>query len=91
MALSEQAKKKLARRQSKQKEETALLRGVLDSPNGKEFLKRISEMCKENEATYVDHNPNGTAYHEGQRSIVLGIRKILNRTFNQPVQEKAVL
>lgn len=47
-------------------------------------------MCNENEPTYVDQNPNGSSYKEGQRSIILGIRNIMNKTFEQK-QEKAEL
>ena len=48
-------------------------------------------MCNENVPTYVDQNPNGTAYKEGQRSIILGIRNKLNKTFNQLEQKEAKL
>ena len=87
--ISDQAKVELKKRQTQQKEQTQLLQGVFESPNGKLVLKEISKMCNEHEPTYVDHNPNGTAYKEGQRSIIIGIRKIMNKTFNQEIQTKA--
>ena len=73
------------------KEQALLCQMVFASPDGKLVLKKISQMCNENEPTYVDQNANGTAYKEGQRSIILGIRRMLNKTFNEPVQERAEL
>jgi hypothetical protein len=64
---------------------------LFKSENGKFVLKKISKMCNENEPTYVDQNPTGTAYKEGQRSIILGIRNQLNKTFGKPEQERAEL
>ena len=61
------------------------------SKSGKLVLEEISRMCKENVPTYVDQNPNGTAYHEGQRSIIIGLRRLMDKTFNQPEQEKSEL
>lgn len=70
-------------RQEKQKEQTKLFLGLFQKPDGKEVLKKLSKMCNENEPTYVDQNPNGSAYKEGQRSIILGIRNIMNKTFKE--------
>lgn len=80
--------KQLAERIASQKRITLTVQSLLDSENGRFFLKLLSEMCNENKPTYVDQNPNGTAYKEGQRSIILGIRAQLNKTFNEPEQEK---
>ena len=76
-------------RMIQKKELIILFQKVFNAPDGKEVLKKLSQMCNENEPTYVDQNPNGTAYREGQRSIIIGIRKMLSKTFNQPKQEKA--
>ena len=73
---------------SKTKRQSVLFQGVFGSPDGKLVLKKLSEMCYENESTYVDHNSHGTAFHEGQRSIIIGIRKMLNKTFEEK-QRKA--
>ena len=86
--ISEKAKAELKRRTIAERELTLTFQGVLESPDGKVVLKKLSKMCNENEPTFVDQNPTGSAYKEGQRSIIIGIRKILNKTFNQPVQEK---
>jgi len=83
--------KQLAERIASQKRIALTVQSLLDSENGKFFLKLLSEMCNENKPTYIDQNPNGTAYREGQRSIILGIRAQLNKTFNEPKQEKSEL
>lgn len=79
----------LAKRRNKIRELSLAFQKVFDSEEGKLVLGEISRMCKENKSTYVDMNPNGSAYYEGQRSIILGIRSQLNKTFNQPEQERA--
>ena len=91
MSPSEQAKAAQKKRQSLQKEIVLTLQGVFASPDGKVALSKISQMCNEHEPTYVDQNPNGTAYKEGQRSVIIGIRKMMNKTFSDKVQEKAEL
>ncbi len=78
-------------RQEKQKELAIAFQRLFASENGNLVLDEISRMCNENKPTYVDQNPNGSAYREGQRSIILGIRSQLNKTFNQIVQENAKL
>ena len=78
-------------RQAKQKELALAFQSLFASENGKLVLSELSRMCNENKPTYVDQNPNGSAYREGQRSIILGIRSQLNKTFNQVKQEKATL
>ena len=87
--MTEQQKKELAERQVRLKEDALLFQGLFDKGDGKAVLKILSVMCNENEPTFVDQNPTGTAYKEGQRSIIIGIRKQMNKTFNQPKQEKA--
>ena len=79
--MSEQKKQELTERQIQKRETIQQVQKLFNGPNGKDVLKKISEMCNENEPTYVDQNPNGTAYREGQRSIIIGIRKMLNKTF----------
>jgi len=84
-------KTQLVERQEAQKELAKSFQDLFSSELGKTVLNEISRMCNENKPTYVDQNPNGSAYKEGQRSIILGIRNLLNKTFNQPVQERAEL
>ena len=50
------------------------------SESGKRVLDRLSLLCNENEPTYVDGNSMGTAYKEGQRSIILHLRKMLGKS-----------
>ena len=45
--------------------------------SGKQVLGYLSRTCHESEPTYVEGNTHGTAYKEGQRSIILHIREML--------------
>jgi hypothetical protein len=75
-----------------QKKEIALtFQSLFAKPDGMIVLKELSKMCNENEPTFVDQNPTGSAYKEGQRSIIIGIRKQINKTFNTVKQERAEL
>ena len=89
--MDDQTKDILIKRNNEQKEIALTVQKVFATEDGLFVLKKISEMCNENKPTYVDHNPNGTAYKEGQRSIILGIRSLLNKTFNIEKQEKSKL
>lgn len=62
---------------------------TFDTDSGKRFLEVLSGMCNECKPTYVDGNPNGSAYKEGQRSIMLGIRNMLSADLGKERQEKA--
>ena len=90
MNLSEKSKVELQRRKERYKEEALLIQGVFASPNGQLVLKKLSEMCNENEPTFVDQNPTGSAHKEGQRSIIIRIRKMLNKSFEDK-QERSKL
>ena len=59
------------------------------SEGGKRVLERLSVLCNENEPTYVDNNALGTAYKEGQRSIILHIGKMLAKNPNIVKQTEA--
>ena len=63
---------------------------LFKSPDGVVVLEKLSKMCNENEPTFVDQNPTGSAYKEGQRSIILGLRRLIKKEF-KPVQEKAII
>ncbi len=91
MPVIEQAKKQLDQKQQEKKATIQAFKSLFLSPSqsAELVLRKLSEMCKENEPTYVDQNPNGTAYREGQRSIILGIRKMLNKDLKQERQGKA--
>ena len=91
MSTRERIKEQLSQRIKQKKETTLAFQGLFASPVGKEVLSELSKMCNENEPTFVDQNPTGSAYREGQRSIIIGIRKQLNKTFNQEKQERAEL
>ncbi len=62
---------------------------TFDTGEGKKVLKRLSRLCNENEPTYVDGNSMGTSYKEGQRSIILHIRKMLAKNPNETKQKEA--
>ena len=49
-------------------------REVFTGQHGERVLGWLSQFCHEHGPTYVDGNPNKTAYKEGQRSIILFIR-----------------
>jgi hypothetical protein len=59
------------------------------SEGGKRVLERLSDLCNENEPTYVDNNALGTAYKEGQRSVILHINKMLSKDPHKEKQERA--
>lgn len=48
--------------------------------HGERVLERLSKFCNENEPCIVRHDALGTAYNEGARSVILHIRKMLNRS-----------
>ena len=89
--MKEQVKKELSERLAKQMDLSKAFQSLFESENGKLVLSELSRMCNENKPTYVDQNPNGSAYKEGQRSVILGIRNQLNKEFNKPDQETAEL
>jgi hypothetical protein len=84
-------KKELQKRTKEQNQIVLSVQKALASPDGKVLLKKLSQMCNENEPTFIDMNPTGTAYKEGQRSIIIGIRKMLNKNINEQKQGKAEL
>lgn len=59
------------------------------SEGGRRVLDRLSKLCNENDPTYVDDNAMGTAYKEGQRSVILHIRNMLAKDPNIVKQETA--
>lgn len=63
---------------------------TFDTDSGKRFLDVLSVMCNERKPTYVDGNPNGSAYKEGQRSIILGIRNMLSADLGKETIRKAI-
>ena len=74
------------------KEEEQIVRDfkeVFDGDNGKRVLGRLSKMCHEHKGTYVDQNPTGSAYREGQRSVILHIRAMLNKDLKESKQKEA--
>ncbi len=76
-------------REDKAKQLIMDAQNTFTSEGGKRVLERLSILCNENEPTFVDQNPNGTAYKEGQRSVILHIRKLLAKDPNVVKQEKA--
>jgi len=63
---------------------------TFDTDSGKRTLERLSKLCKENKPTYVDHNALGTAYNEGQRSVMLHIRSMLAKSVAEERQKEAI-
>lgn len=75
-------------RDDRQKQLVMDFLNAFSSEGGKRVLERISVLCNENEPTYVDNNALGTVYKEGQRSVILHIRKMLAKDPNKEKQEK---
>ncbi|MEE9529105.1 MAG: hypothetical protein V3V88_03550 [Dehalococcoidia bacterium] len=72
------------------KDKVILCKETFDTDSGKKFLDVLSVMCKENKPTYVAGNPGHSAYQEGQRSIILGIRNMLAKDLGKEINRKAV-
>ena len=62
---------------------------VFAGDNGKRVLERLSRLCHEHKATYVDQNPNGAAYNEGKRCVILHIRAMLSKDIKESKQKVA--
>jgi len=60
-----------------------------DTEDGKIVLERLSVLCHEDRATYCDMNPNGSAYNEGKRCVMLHIRSMLKRNINEVKQKES--
>jgi hypothetical protein len=69
----------------------AAVQRLMKKSDGQTLLKHLSKMCHENEATYVDQNSDGTAFKEGQRSVIINLRLLLNKDLSKAKQEKAKL
>ncbi len=91
--MSQQPKEQVeAEKRAKEKQNLALrIQKALDTPDGKVLLEHLSKLCKEHEPTYVDQNANGSAYNEGQRSVILNIRAMLSKNVNKIMQKEAKL
>lgn len=76
-------------REDKQKQLAMDFMNVFGSANGIRVLDRLSELCNEKKPTYVDNNSLGSAYKEGQRSVILHIRSQLAKDPSKQKQEKA--
>lgn len=76
-------------RDAKQRQLIIDFQNVFTSEWGTRVLERLSLLCNENEPTFVDQNPTGSAYKEGQRSVILHIRKMLAKNITDEKQESA--
>ena len=80
------------KKRAEEKQNLALrIQKALDTSDGKILLEHLSKLCHENESTYVDQNPNGAAYKEGQRSVILNLRIMLSKNINKNIQKEAKL
>lgn len=58
-----------------------------DCAEAKIVLEDLAIECYEDLLTYVDGNPNGSAFNEGKRYVILRIRSMLKRKpENRPTQ-----
>lgn len=67
----------------------AAYRDVFDTPSGKLVLHHLMRQGNVLTSSFVQNDPNSTAFHEGQRNIVLLILAMMNVT-PQQVEELAV-
>ena len=58
---------------------------AFSTEGGKRVLKDLSSRCYENQPTFVDQNPTGSAYREGARGVMLHINFKLH---SDPHKEK---
>ena len=81
----------LVKEQEKKIQAVLAMQRMFDTEDGILALDLLGRICNENESTYVDQNPNGSSYKEGQRSVILVIKKMLSKDYNKVKQEKAEL
>ena len=62
---------------------------VFSGDNGERVLAKLSRLCHEHKATYVDQNTTGTAYNEGKRCVMLHLRAMLNKDIKESKQKVA--
>ena len=60
------------------------------SESGKRVLDNLSKECYENDLTYVRGDPNGSAFNEGKRYVILHIRRILEMDKKVKVPETVI-
>ena len=68
------------------KEQKALAMAFMntfESESGKRVLAHLSKFCHENSATFMLGDQNKTSYNEGQRSVILSIRRFMNMNFTK--------
>jgi len=82
--VNEEAKRAAAREQLIMDFQT-----TFSSDSGKRVLSQLSEVCFENKLTYVDGNPGKSAYNEGRRDVLLGIKSLLRANPHTKRQEEA--
>lgn len=76
----------------KDEEQKALVQDFKETfapPHGLRVLKQLAKKCHATEPTYVDKNPNGTAYKEGWRGVYLYIIKQISKDLSKPRQREA--
>ena len=60
-----------------QKKLAADYRAVFHGPEGERVLAHLATHCFEDRGTFIQDSFSKTAYNEGRRSILLGIRRML--------------
>lgn len=66
-----------------QKKIAADYRAAFHGPQGERVLKHLASHCFEDRRTFVEGSPDRTAYNEGRRSVLLGIRNMLKVNPNE--------
>ena len=58
-------------------------RHAFSDPEGQRVLADLALQCYENSLTYIDGNPNATAFNEGKRFVILHIRRVMGIDLEQ--------
>lgn len=64
--------------------------GTFGTPEGKRVLDELSKECFEGRNTFVLNNPDGTAFNEGKRYVILYIRDMLTKDPNVVRQTETI-
>ena len=59
-------------------------RATFATPQGEQVLADLVKYCHGDTLTYVDGNPNGSAFEEGKRFVLLHIQRLMAIDPNDP-------
>ena len=56
--------------------------GTFGTPEGKRVLEDLEKQCYANALTFVPGSPDGTAFNEGKRYVILHIQRLVAANLN---------